>query len=39
MGEGRDDPMAEEFTNPAGAITKRYPDRLISQLENSNLDN
>jgi len=26
---GELDPMAEEFTNPAGAITRRYPDRLI----------
>ena len=23
------DPMSEEFTNPAGSITRRYPDRLI----------
>lgn len=23
------DPMEEEFTNPAGAVTRRYPDRLI----------
>jgi len=23
------DPMSEEYTNPAGSITRRYPDRLI----------
>lgn len=29
-GVGRSlDPMGEEFTNPAGLITRRYPDRLI----------
>ncbi|MBU0997241.1 MAG: glutamate 2,3-aminomutase [Firmicutes bacterium] len=28
------DPMAEEFTNPAGAITRRYPDRLIINVTN-----
>lgn len=27
--EGVLDPMQEELTNPAGAITRRYPDRLI----------
>lgn len=32
--EGRDDPMAEEFTNPAGCITRRYPDRLIINVTN-----
>lgn len=26
---GTMDPMKEEFTNPAGVITRRYPDRLI----------
>lgn len=26
---GNLDPMHEEFTNPAGSITRRYPDRLI----------
>jgi len=31
---GKDDPMAEEFTNPAGAITRRYPDRLIINVTN-----
>lgn len=34
MGEGMDDPMAEEFTNPAGSITRRYPDRLIINVTN-----
>ena len=33
-GEGEKDPMAEEFTNPAGAITRRYPDRLIINVTN-----
>lgn len=28
------DPMAEKLTNPAGAITRRYPDRLIINLSN-----
>ncbi len=28
------DPMGEEFTNPAGSITRRYPDRLIINLTN-----
>lgn len=28
------DPMAEELTNPAGSITRRYPDRLIINLTN-----
>jgi len=28
------DPMAEKLTNPAGAITRRYPDRLIINLTN-----
>lgn len=28
------DPMAEEYTNPAGAITRRYPDRLIINVTN-----
>lgn len=27
--EGDMDPMQEELTNPAGTITRRYPDRLI----------
>ncbi len=27
--EGNLDPMKEELTNPAGTITRRYPDRLI----------
>lgn len=27
--EGVADPMQEELTNPAGTITRRYPDRLI----------
>ena len=28
------DPMAEEYTNPEGAITRRYPDRLIINVTN-----
>ncbi|WP_124064812.1 glutamate 2,3-aminomutase [Clostridium sp. E02] len=28
------DPMNEEFTNPAGCITRRYPDRLIINVTN-----
>ena len=32
---GEDDPMAEEFTNPAGIITRRYPDRLILNVTNA----
>lgn len=28
------DPMGEEFTNPAGSITRRYPDRLIINVTN-----
>ncbi|MFA5467151.1 MAG: glutamate 2,3-aminomutase [Candidatus Izemoplasmatales bacterium] len=28
------DPMAEEYTNPAGCITRRYPDRLIMNVTN-----
>ncbi len=28
------DPMKEEYTNPAGAITRRYPDRLIINVTN-----
>ena len=28
------DPMGEEFTNPAGSITRRYPDRLVINLTN-----
>lgn len=31
---GSIDPMGEEFTNPAGAITRRYPDRLIINVTN-----
>ncbi len=31
---GDRDPMAEEFTNPAGSITRRYPDRLIINVTN-----
>ncbi|WP_031514517.1 glutamate 2,3-aminomutase [Desulfofalx alkaliphila] len=31
---GVDDPMAEEFTSPAPAITRRYPDRLIINVTN-----
>ncbi|TYQ16893.1 UNVERIFIED_CONTAM: lysine 2,3-aminomutase [Acetivibrio alkalicellulosi] len=32
--EGCSDPMAEEYTNPAGVITRRYPDRLIVNTTN-----
>ncbi|NLL49005.1 MAG: glutamate 2,3-aminomutase [Firmicutes bacterium] len=32
--EGLADPMAEEFTNPAGSITRRYPDRVIINVTN-----
>lgn len=32
--KGDPDPMAEEFTNPAGSITRRYPDRLIINVTN-----
>lgn len=32
--EGSLDPMAEEYTNPAGAITRRYPDRVIINSTN-----
>ncbi|WP_319371162.1 glutamate 2,3-aminomutase [uncultured Ilyobacter sp.] len=32
--EGEADPMGEEFTNPAGSITRRYPDRLIINTTN-----
>jgi lysine 2,3-aminomutase len=28
------DPMGEETTNPAGSITRRYPDRLIINVTN-----
>jgi glutamate 2,3-aminomutase len=28
------DPMSEEYTNPAGAVTRRYPDRLIINVTN-----
>lgn len=31
---GESDPMAEEYTNPAGTITRRYPDRLIINITN-----
>ncbi|MDT8718049.1 glutamate 2,3-aminomutase [Clostridium sp. 19966] len=31
---GYEDPMAEEYTNPAGCITRRYPDRLIINVTN-----
>jgi len=31
---GEIDPMAEEYTNPAGSITRRYPDRLIINVTN-----
>lgn len=32
--EGLFDPMSEEYTNPAGSITRRYPDRLIINTTN-----
>lgn len=32
--EGSADPMSEEYTNPAGAVTRRYPDRLIINVTN-----
>lgn len=32
--EGDSDPMCEEFTNPADAITRRYSDRLIINVTN-----
>lgn len=32
--EGELDPMAEEYTNPAEAITRRYPDRVIINVTN-----
>ena len=31
---GAMDPMGEEFTSPAPAITRRYPDRLIINITN-----
>lgn len=31
---GELDPMEEEYTNPAGSITRRYPDRLIINVTN-----
>lgn len=31
---GELDPMGEEMTNPAGSITRRYPDRLIINVTN-----
>lgn len=34
-GSGEDDPMGEEFTNPAPRITRRYPDRLIINVTNA----
>lgn len=33
-GDGKDDPMGEEFTSPAPCITRRYPDRLIINVTN-----
>ncbi|MTI66641.1 MAG: glutamate 2,3-aminomutase [Firmicutes bacterium] len=32
--KGDMDPMGEEYTNPAGSITRRYPDRLIINVTN-----
>ena len=34
LDKGMTDPMAEEYTNPAGAITRRYPDRVIINVTN-----
>lgn len=31
---GKADPMGEEHTNPAGSITRRYPDRVIINVTN-----
>lgn len=31
---GEEDPMGEQFTNPAPCITRRYPDRLIINVTN-----
>jgi lysine 2,3-aminomutase len=31
---GETDPMNEKFTNPAGSITRRYPDRVIINVTN-----
>lgn len=33
--EGELDPMAEEYTNPAPCITRRYPNRLIINVTSS----
>lgn len=32
---GQKDPMDEENTNPAGSITRRYPDRVIFNITNN----
>lgn len=32
---GTIDPMGESFANPAGSITRRYPDRVIINVTNS----
>lgn len=32
--QGMLDPMGEEYTNPSGCITRRYPDRLILNITN-----
>ncbi len=32
--EGKLDPMNEQLTNPAGTVTRRYPDRLIINVTN-----
>lgn len=31
---GKTDPMDEEYTSPAAAVTRRYPDRLIINVTN-----
>lgn len=33
--DGESDPMHEEYTNPAGSITRRYPNRLIINVTNA----
>ena len=32
--EGKEDPMSEEYTSPAPAVTRRYPDRLAINVTN-----
>lgn len=35
QGGGSSDPMSEEYTNPAGSITRRYPNRCIINVTNT----